>query len=130
MAAGMTPPLAIALATVLFKNRFTLDEREAGKATAVLGIAFITEGAIPFAAKDPLRVIPSLMIGSATAGALSMIFGCTLRVPHGGVFVLPIPNAVGNLGGYLVAILVGTVISAIALGVLKRPINGLAAAKA
>jgi PTS system fructose-specific IIC component len=130
MAAGMTPPLAIALATVLFKNRFTLDEREAGKATAVLGIAFITEGAIPFAAKDPLRVIPSLMIGSATAGALSMIFGCTLRVPHGGVFVLPIPNAVGNLGGYLIAILVGTVISAIALGVLKRPIASLTAAKA
>jgi PTS system fructose-specific IIC component len=124
MAAGMTPPLAIALATVLFKNRFSEDEREAGKATAVLGIAFITEGAIPFAAKDPLRVIPSLMVGSAITGAISMVFNCTLRVPHGGVFVLPIPNAVGNLGAYIVAIIVGTVVSALALGFLKRPVVG------
>jgi PTS system fructose-specific IIC component len=122
MAAGMTPPLAIALATVLFKNRFSEDEREAGKATAVLGIAFITEGAIPFAAKDPLRVIPSLMVGSAITGAISMVFNCTLRVPHGGVFVLPIPNAVGNLGAYIIAIIVGTVVSAVALGFLKRPV--------
>jgi len=127
MAAGMTPPLALALATVLFKNRFTADEREAGKATAVLGISFITEGAIPFAAKDPLRVIPSLMIGSAVAGALSMVMGAELRVPHGGVFVLPIPNAVTNLGAYLVAIVAGTVISAVALGVLKKPVAAAAA---
>ena len=127
MAAGMTPPLALALATVLFKNRFTADEREAGKATAVLGISFITEGAIPFAAKDPLRVIPSLMIGSAVAGALSMVMGAELRVPHGGVFVLPIPNAVTNLGAYLVAIVAGTVISAVALGVLKKPVATAAA---
>ena len=128
MAAGMTPPLALALATVLFKNRFTVDEREAGKATALLGISFITEGAIPFAAKDPLRVIPALMLGSAVAGALSMVFGAELRVPHGGVFVLPIPNAVTNLGAYLLAIVAGTVVSAVALGGLKRPIGETAVA--
>lgn len=123
MAAGMTPPLALALATVLFKSRFTVDEREAGKATAVLGIAFITEGAIPFAAKDPLRVIPALMLGSAVAGALSMVLGCELRVPHGGVFVLPIPNAVTGLGAYLMAIAAGTVVSTLALAGLKRPLT-------
>ena len=127
MAAGMTPPLALALATVVFKNRFTVDEREAGKATAVLGISFITEGAIPFAAKDPLRVIPALMIGSAVAGALSMVLGAELRVPHGGVFVLPIPNAVTHLGAYLLAIVAGTVISTLALGGLKRPLSASAA---
>ncbi len=127
MAAGMTPPLALALATVVFKNRFTVDEREAGKATAVLGISFITEGAIPFAAKDPLRVIPALMIGSAVAGALSMVLGAELRVPHGGVFVLPIPNAVTNLGAYLLAIVAGTVVSTLALGGLKRPLSASAA---
>lgn len=128
MAAGMTPPLALALATVLFKNRFSTDEREAGKATALLGISFITEGAIPFAAKDPLRVIPALMLGSAVAGALSMVFGAELRVPHGGVFVLPIPNAVTNLGAYLLAIVAGTVISAVALAGLKRPVSDTAVA--
>lgn len=127
MAAGMTPPLALALATVVFKNRFTADEREAGKATAVLGISFITEGAIPFAAKDPLRVIPALMIGSAVAGALSMVMGSELRVPHGGVFVLPIPNAVTNLGAYLLAIVAGTVVSALALAALKKPLAANAA---
>ncbi len=123
MAAGMTPPLALALATVLFKNRFTTDEREAGKATAVLGISFITEGAIPFAAKDPLRVIPALMAGSAVAGALSMVMGAQLRVPHGGVFVLPIPNAVTHLGAYLLAIVAGTLVSAVILGAVKRPLS-------
>jgi PTS system fructose-specific IIC component len=128
MAAGMTPPLALALATVVFKNRFTLDEREAGKATAVLGIAFITEGAIPFAAKDPLRVIPALMLGSAVAGALSMVLGCELRVPHGGAFVLPIPNAVTGLGAYLVAIVAGTLVSTVALAGLKRPLGSAVAA--
>jgi len=127
MAAGMTPPLALALATVVFKNRFTVDEREAGKATAVLGISFITEGAIPFAAKDPLRVIPALMIGSAVAGALSMVMGAELRVPHGGVFVLPIPNAVTHLGAYLLAIVAGTVVSALALAALKKPLVSNAA---
>ncbi|WP_174874972.1 fructose-specific PTS transporter subunit EIIC [Vogesella oryzae] len=120
MAAGMTPPLGIALAAVLFKNRFTADEREGAKAAGVLGISFITEGAIPFAAKDPLRVIPSLMAGSALAGAISMASGCELRVPHGGVFVLPIPNAVSNLGMYIVALLAGTALTAVLLGVLKK----------
>jgi PTS system fructose-specific IIC component len=122
MAAGMTAPLAVALATVLFRNRFTAEEREAGKATAVLGLAFITEGAIPFAAKDPFRVIPSLMLGSAVAGALSMVLGCQLRVPHGGFFVLPIPNAVLHLGAYLAAIAAGTLLSAVVLGALKKPL--------
>ena len=119
MAAGMTPPLGLALATYLFKNRFSSEEQEAGKAAAVMGISFITEGAIPFAASDPLRVIPSIMLGSALTGALSLAFGCTLRAPHGGIFVLPIPNAVGNLGMYLLAILAGTLLTAVCLAVLK-----------
>lgn len=123
MAAGMTPPLGLALATLLFKDRFSDEEREAGKAAAVLGISFITEGAIPFAAKDPFRVIPSIMVGAAVAGALSMLFGATLAVPHGGIFVLPIPNAVGNLPMYIVAILAGTLVTAAMLYVLKRPLN-------
>lgn len=125
MAAGMTPPLGLALASVLFKNRFTREEQEAGKAAAVLGISFITEGAIPFAARDPLRVIPSIMVGSAVTGALSMLFNATLRVPHGGVFVLPIPNAVTNLAPYVLAIAIGTVVTAGALFFLKRPIAEL-----
>ena len=123
MAAGMTPPLALWLATVLFKDRFTTDEREAGKAAAVLGLAFITEGAIPFAAKDPFRVIPALMAGSATAGALSMIMKCQLHVPHGGIFVVPIPNAVENPFGYVAAIAIGTAVSAVMLRILKRPVQ-------
>lgn len=119
MAAGMTPPLGLALATFLAPKRYTVEEREAGKAAAVLGISFITEGAIPFAAADPLRVIPSIMVGSAVTGALSMAFGATLRAPHGGIFVLPIPNVVGNLGLYAVAIVVGTVITALTVNALK-----------
>ena len=122
MAAGMTPPLGIALATRLFANRFTADEREAGSAAAVLGLAFVSEGAIPFAARDPLRVIPSLMAGSATAGAISMAFGVELRVPHGGIFVLPIPGAVTHLAGYALALVAGTLVSALLVGVLKRPV--------
>jgi PTS system fructose-specific IIC component len=122
MAAGMTPPLGLALAAFMFKNRFTAEEQEAASAAAVLGISFITEGAIPFAARDPLRTIPSLMVGSAVAGALSMIFGCQLMVPHGGIFVLPIPNAVVNLGGYLVAIVVGTLVTTGMLFILKKPL--------
>lgn len=122
MAAGMTPPLALFFATLFFKNRFTRDEHEAGKAAGVLGLSFITEGAIPFAARDPLRVIPSLMIGSAVAGAISMAAGCLLRAPHGGIFVLFIPNAVVNLPMYVVAIMVGTVVSTVLLGVLKKPV--------
>ena len=104
------------------RNRFTLQEREAGKATAVLGIAFITEGAIPFAAKDPLRVIPALMLGSAVAGAMSMGFGCGLRAPHGGVFVLAIPNAAWPLGFYVLSIAAGTVVTALGVMVLKKPL--------
>jgi len=123
MAAGMTPPLGLALATVLYKNKFTKGEIEAGKAAWVMGISFITEGAIPFAAADPIRVIPSIMAGSAVAGALSMVFKVTLRAPHGGIFVLPIPNAVGNLGGYVVAIAVGTVVTALMAGLLKKKIT-------
>lgn len=129
MAAGITPPLGLALATTLFRNRFSHDEREAGKAAWVLGASFITEGAIPFAAKDPLRVIPSIMVGSGVAAALSMLFGCELRVPHGGVFVLPIPNAVTNLGLYVVAIVVGTVVTSGMLFLLKRPVETAAAVR-
>ena len=122
MAAGMTPPLGLALAATLFKNRFTADEQESSPAAAVLGIAFITEGAIPFAARDPLRTIPSLMTGSAVTAALSMAFGCQLLVPHGGVFVLFIPNAVVNLGGYLIAIVAGTLVTTGMLFILKKPL--------
>jgi PTS system fructose-specific IIC component len=123
MAAGMTPPLGIAVATLIGGNRFTQAEREAGKAAGVLGLSFITEGAIPFAAKDPLRVIPSLVVGSAVAGAISMYFGCGLRAPHGGVFVLAIPNAVSNLGWYTVAIVAGTAVTTTALMIVKRPLE-------
>ncbi|MFZ5626320.1 MAG: PTS fructose transporter subunit IIC [Bacillota bacterium] len=120
MAAGMTPPLGLWLATLLAPHKYTEEEREAGKAAAVLGISFITEGAIPFAAADPLKVIPSIMIGSAVTGALSMAFGCTLRAPHGGIFVLPIPNAVGNLPMYALAIVIGTVVTALLVNLLKK----------
>jgi fructose PTS system EIIBC or EIIC component len=111
MAAGMTPPLGIALAVWLAKNRFDADERKAGAAAAVLGLAFITEGAIPFAAKNPLRVIPALVAGSAVTGALSMVLGVQLLVPHGGVFALLIPGAVTHLVPYFVAILAGTIVT-------------------
>lgn len=124
MVAGMTPPLGLALATRLFANRFTAEEREAGNAAAVLGLAFVTEGAIPFAARDPLRVIPALVLGSATAGAISMVAGVQLKVPHGGVFVLPIPNAVTHLGAYVIALIAGTLVTTAALRVLKRPVPG------
>ncbi len=124
MVAGMTPPLGIALAsTVIAKNKFTEAEREAGKAAWALGVSFITEGAIPFAAADPLRVIPASMAGSAVAGALSMIFGCKLAVPHGGIWVLAIPNVVTNLGGYLIALVAGTIVSALILSVIKKPVT-------
>ncbi|MEW6341139.1 MAG: PTS fructose-like transporter subunit IIB [Paraburkholderia sp.] len=127
MAAGMTPPLGIALATWIFRNRFVLDEREAGNAAAVLGMAFITEGAIPFAARDPMRIIPACVAGSAITGAISMAAGVELKVPHGGIFVLPIPNAVTHLGMYVVAIAVGTLVTAVAVGLLKRPLSAGAA---
>ena len=121
MAGGMVPPLAIALCTTFFKNRFTESERKAGVTNYVMGLSFITEGAIPFAAGDPLRVIPACVIGSATAGALSMAFDCTLRAPHGGIFVVP---TIGNPVMYLVAILVGAVVGSAVLSVLKRPLKG------
>ncbi|WP_295585080.1 fructose-specific PTS transporter subunit EIIC [uncultured Lamprocystis sp.] len=123
MAAGMTPPLGISLATLIGGNRFTQAEREAGKAAGVLGLSFITEGAIPFAAKDPLRVIPAAVLGSAAAGALSMYFAVGLRAPHGGVFVLAIPNAVTHLAWYALAIVVGTLLTTIALLILKPSLN-------
>lgn len=119
MIGGMTPPCAIALATLLFKNKFTKSEREAGPTNFVMGLAFITEGAIPYAAADPLHVLPSCIVGSAVAGALSMAFGCTLMAPHGGIFVFPV---VGNALMYLVALVVGSVISAVLLGVLKKKV--------
>jgi PTS system fructose-specific IIC component len=122
MAAGMTPPLGIALAAALFKSRFTQEERDAGKAAAILGISFITEGAIPFAAKDPLRVLPCLAVGSAVAGAISLAAGVRLMVPHGGVFVLLIPHAVEHLAMYLAAIVAGTLVTALGLYLVKRPV--------
>ncbi|MCP1547161.1 MULTISPECIES: fructose-specific PTS transporter subunit EIIC [Methylorubrum] len=120
MLGGMTPPLGIALATRLFPSRFTAPEREAGGAAAVLGAAFITEGAIPFAAADPLRVIPSMVAGSAVAGAIALTSGVTLKVPHGGLFVLPIPNAVTNVTGALIALAVGTIVTGLLVGFLKK----------
>lgn len=120
MAAGMVPPLGLALATVLFKDKFSPAEQEAGKAAWVLGASFITEGAIPFAAADPIRVIPSIMIGSAVTGALSMAFRATLSVPHGGIFVF---FAVENWLFYIVAILLGTVVTGLLVGTLKKRVQ-------
>ena len=118
MVAGMVPPCAIALSTLLFKDKFTKEERDAGPTNFIMGLAFITEGAIPFAAADPLHVIPACVIGSGVAGALSMLFKCTLMAPHGGIFVFPV---VGNAIMYLLALVIGTVISTVLLGVLKKP---------
>lgn len=123
MIGGMTPPLGIALATWLFSNRFTAEERGTAGAAGVLGLSFVTEGAIPYAARDPLRTIPALILGSAVAGAISMAAGVELKVPHGGVFVLPIPNAVTHLGIYLLALLAGVAVTAVALRVLKKPVT-------
>ncbi|WP_099351469.1 PTS fructose transporter subunit IIABC [Fredinandcohnia onubensis] len=121
MAGGMTPPLGLALATTLFKNKFTKQEREAGKTAYFMGASFITEGAIPFAAADPGRVIPSAVIGSAVTGALTMLFGIGLPAPHGGIFVIPFVN--GSWALYVLAILIGTVITALLVGFLKKPIK-------
>ncbi|WP_298594440.1 fructose-specific PTS transporter subunit EIIC [uncultured Mitsuokella sp.] len=120
MAGGMVPPLAIALCTTFFKNRFTENEHKAGITNYVMGLAFITEGAIPFAAGDPVRVIPSMIVGSAIAGALTMFFDCTLRAPHGGIFVVP---TIGNPLMYLVSIFVGAVVGCAILSVLKKPLK-------
>ena len=119
MAGGMIPPLAIALSTTLFKNRWTKEERESGLVNYIMGLSFISEGAIPFAAKDPLRVIPSCIIGSATAGGLSMAFNCTLRAPHGGIFVLP---TLGNPLMYALAIFIGALVGCLVLSFLKKPL--------
>lgn len=117
MIGGMTPPCAIALATLLFKNKFSKEERESGPTNFIMGLAFITEGAIPFAAADPFRVLPACVAGSALAGALSMAFGCTLMAPHGGIFVVPV---MGNALMYVAALVVGTLVSAGLLGILKK----------
>lgn len=120
MVGGMVPPIAIALATTFFKDRFTDNERKSGIVNYIMGLCFISEGAIPFAAADPLRVIPSCVVGSAVAGAISMLMGCTLRAPHGGIFVLPV---IGNRLGFLLALAVGSLVGMVMLAVLKKPIE-------
>ena len=120
MIGGMVPPLAIALATMFFKNKFTEEERKAGPTNIVMGLSFISEGAIPFAASDPLRVLPSCIIGSAVAGALSMAFGCTLMAPHGGIFVF---LTVGHPLLYLISLAVGSVVGCVILGLLKKDVS-------
>lgn len=122
MAGGMVPPLGLALATIISKKKFNSEEIEAGKTAWILGASFITEGAIPFAAADPAKVLPSTTIGAAVAGALSMIFKCKLAVPHGGVFVFLIPGAVTNLLLYIIAIIGGAVVTALMVGILKKDI--------
>ncbi len=117
MVGGMVPPLAIALCTTFFKRKFTHRERQSGVTNYIMGLSFITEGAIPFAAADPLRVIPACVIGSATAGALSMGLGCSLRAPHGGIFVLPV---ISNPIGFFIALLAGSVLGMVVLAVLKK----------
>ena len=117
MAGGMVPPIAIALCTTFFKKKFTERERQSGLVNYIMGLSFISEGAIPFAAADPIRVIPSCIIGSAVAGAISMAIGCTLRAPHGGIFVLP---TIGNPFGYLIAIIIGSAVGCIILALLKK----------
>ena len=117
MIGGMVPPIAIALATTFFKNRFTEDERKSGVVNYIMGLCFITEGAIPFAAGDPLHVLPSCIVGSGVAGALSMVFGCALPAPHGGIFVFPIMT---NVLGYVIALAVGSLVGMVLLGVLKK----------
>jgi PTS system fructose-specific IIC component len=121
MAAGMVPPLGIAIATTIFKNKFSKQDRDAGKANYIMGFSFITEGAIPFAAADPLRVLPSAMAGAAVAGGLTMMFDISLRAPHGGVFVVPLVE--GGWVMYLAAILAGSLVTAVLLGILKKPVK-------
>ena len=120
MVGGMVPPLVIALCTTFFKNRFTPSERKSGAVNYIMGLCFISEGAIPYAAADPLRVIPSCIVGSAVSGALSMAFGCTLMAPHGGIFVFPV---VGNVLGYIAALVIGSVVGALMLAFLKKPLG-------
>ena len=120
MIGGMVPPIAIALATIFFKNKFTAEERKAGPTNFIMGLSFITEGAIPFAASDPLHVLPACVVGSAVAGGLSMAFGCTLMAPHGGIFVVP---TIGNPLMYLVALVIGAFIACGLLGLLKKKVS-------
>ncbi|WP_287492820.1 PTS fructose transporter subunit IIABC [Sellimonas sp.] len=120
MIGGMVPPCAIALATLLFKKKFTKEERESGPVNFIMGLAFITEGAIPFAASDPLHVLPSCIVGAAVSGALSMAFGCTLMAPHGGIFVFPV---VEHALMYLVSLVIGTIVGAVLLGILKKRVE-------
>ena len=120
MIGGMVPPIAIALATTFFRNRFTEDERKSGVVNYIMGLCFITEGAIPFAASDPLRVLPACIVGSGVAGALSMAFGCALPAPHGGIFVFPVMT---NILGYVIALVVGSLVGMILLGLLKKKKN-------
>ena len=120
MIGGMIPPLAIALCATFFKNRFTDAERKSGIVNYIMGLCFITEGAIPFAAADPIRVLPSCIVGSAVAGGISMAFNCTLRAPHGGIFVFPV---MGNVGGYIIALVAGAAVGMILLAILKKPIK-------
>lgn len=120
MIGGMVPPIAIALATIFFKNKFTAEERKAGPTNFIMGLSFITEGAIPFAASDPLHVLPACAVGSAVAGGLSMAFGCTLMAPHGGIFVVP---TIGNPLMYLVALVIGSFIACGLLGLLKKKVS-------
>lgn len=120
MIGGMVPPIAIALATIFFKNKFTAEERKAGPTNFIMGLSFITEGAIPFAASDPLHVLPACVVGSAVAGGLSMAFGCTLMAPHGGIFAVP---TIGNPLMYLVALVIGSFIACGLLGLLKKKVS-------
>ena len=120
MVGGMVPPIAIAIASWVFKNKFTDNDRKTAPVNAIMGLCFISEAAIPYAAGDPLHVIPSCVIGSAVAGALSMAFKCTLMAPHGGIFVFPV---VGHALMYIVALLIGSIVGAIMLGLLRKPVE-------
>ena len=120
MIGGMVPPIAIALATTFFKNRFTKSEQQTSITNYIMGLSFITEGAIPFAASDPLRIIPPCVVGSAVAGALSMMFGCGSRAPHGGIFVIGI---IDNPLMFLIALVVGAVVAMAGIVLLKKPLK-------
>ena len=120
MVGGMVPPIAIAIASWVFKNKFTDNDRKTAPVNAIMGLCFISEAAIPFAAGDPLHVIPPCVIGSAVAGALSMAFKCTLMAPHGGIFVFPV---VGNPLMYIIALAIGSIVGAVMLGLLRKPVE-------
>ncbi|STD43086.1 EIIBC-Fru [Edwardsiella tarda] len=130
MAAGMVPPLAMGLATFVARRKFAQSEREGGKAAVILGLCFITEGAIPFAARDPMRVLPCCILGGALTGALSMLFGAKLMAPHGGLFVLLIPGAISPVLPYLLAIVAGTLLSGLLYALIKQPDGAIQAEKA